>query len=312
MDFSRKKLNDIRRELDAVVPAHYAEPLPPQPSILPPPQPYDPLIVRAARKVDNAVQRYHIKQAVGYIRPNNIKRRRAQHPSQIIKQFSFKAPRNVKVSIVIPVYNKVYLTLQCLRSIHDRVPTSCRYEVIVVDNASADMTPLLSKMVGLKYLRSEVNLGFVDGCNFGAKSANGEFLVFLNNDALVTENWLESLVSTMESYPDAGIVGSKIIYPDGRLQEAGGIIFKDGTGNNYGKNDHPDRYQYNYVREVDYCSGASIIIRRSIFDELEGFDALYRPAYYEDTDLAFRVRELGLKVIYQPESVIYHFNAHLL
>lgn len=308
MDSNRKTLNEVRRELDAVVPIHCVDPLPPQPSILPVNNLPEPILVRVARKVDNKVRPSHIKHYVGNVRPRNIKQRLANRPRSRVKQFSFMTPKKVKASIVIPVYNKFDLTMQCLRSIYDRVPTSYDYEVIVVDNASSDAMPALAEMAGLKYLRNDTNLGFVDGCNFGAKSARGEYLIFLNNDAMVTEGWMENFITTMENYPAAGIVGSKIIYPDGRLQEAGGIIYKDGTGNNYGKNDHPDRYQYNYLREVDYCSGASIIIRRSIFEKLKGFDTLYRPAYYEDTDLAFRVRQLGLKVYYQPLSVIYHIE----
>ncbi|WP_425480641.1 glycosyltransferase family 2 protein [Arenimonas daejeonensis] len=131
-------------------------------------------------------------------------------------------------------------------------------------------------------------------------------LVFLNNDTTVQPGWLDALLATFETHPDTGLAGSKLVYPDGRLQEAGGIVFTDGTCWNYGRFEDPDHPRYNFVREVDYCSGAAIALRRDLFLRLGGFDSHYAPAYYEDTDLAMRIREQGLKVRYQPASVVIH------
>jgi len=301
MHNSRKSINIIRGELNAIVPEKVDEPLPPQPSIVPP---------TLGRK------HYAKKIIKGVLRPKDG----AQYWAEFREQYIMKSPKklfesihfthhdNVTVSIIVPVFNKFNLTCECLYSIFTNVPKSIKYEVIVVDNNSTDRSHLLDNVPGLVYIRNKENLGFVDGCNAGAKNARGDFLAFLNNDAMVQPEWLESLLDSIQTLPDAGLIGSKIIYPDGRLQEAGGVIFKDGSGNNYGKNDHPDRYQYNYVRDVDYCSGASIIIRKELFDSFGGFDKLYAPAYYEDTDLAFKVRQAGLRVIYQPESIIYHIE----
>jgi GT2 family glycosyltransferase/glycosyltransferase involved in cell wall biosynthesis len=311
MDTSRRKLNKVRQELNAFIPDQYGDPLEPQPSILPPPiLPSDTFLVKSARKIDRVINGHpKLKNTVLYARPINARRRKANNPANRVREISFSAPATVvEVSIVIPVFNKFDLTMECLRSIRDKVGSKITYEVIVVDNNSDDETPNLLGLLNLKYIKSKVNLGFVKGCNLGAASAKGDYIVFLNNDAVVTDGWLEALIDTYKIHKNIGLVGSKIIYPDGRLQEAGGIIFKDGTGENYGKNDHPGKFQYNYVREVDYCSGASIIIKRSLFDELKGFDELYQPAYYEDTDLAFRVRQKNLKVLYQPNSVIYHIE----
>ena len=126
--------------------------------------------------------------------------------------------------------------------------------------------------------------------------------MFLNNDTQVQPDWLSSLVDLIESDETIGMVGSKLVYPDGRLQEAGGIIWNNASGWNYGHLDDPMKPEYNYVKEVDYISGASLMIRKSLWESIGGFDERYVPAYYEDADLAFEVRKHGYKVVYQPKS----------
>jgi hypothetical protein len=133
-------------------------------------------------------------------------------------------------------------------------------------------------------------------------------VLFLNNDTVVTAGWLDALVCCIETAPDAGLVGAKLVYPDGRLQEAGGIVFDDASGWNYGRFEDPTDPRYSFRREVDYCSGAAILLRRDLFERLGRFDARYAPAYYEDTDLAFAVRAAGLKVYVEPASVVVHFE----
>jgi glycosyltransferase involved in cell wall biosynthesis len=130
--------------------------------------------------------------------------------------------------------------------------------------------------------------------------------VFLNNDTTVTEGWLDALVDTFDDFPSAGIVGARLVYPDGRLQEAGGIVFCDGSGWNYGRGDRPDDPAYSFAAETDYVSGACLAIGRERFQRMGGFDAHYAPAYYEDTDLCFRVRQDGLQVVCQPACTIIH------
>lgn len=227
----------------------------------------------------------------------------------MIKNITLPKVKNPKVSIIIPAFNKAEFSAACLQSIADKLNSKGpSFEVILVDNASIDDTPMFKSIANLVYIRNKENLAFVGGCNSGFVKAKGEYVIFLNNDAEVTETWLTSLYDTIEKDPSIGLVGSKIIYPNGVLQEAGGIIFKDANGLNYGKFDQADSYQYNYVRDVDYASGASIIIRRDLMQKFGGFDTLYQPAYYEDTDLSFKVRKEGLRVIYQPQSVIYHIE----
>ncbi|HKX57644.1 MAG TPA: glycosyltransferase, partial [Xanthomonadales bacterium] len=212
------------------------------------------------------------------------------------------------VSIIIPVFNKWAYTAACLRSLasSNNLPA---LEVILLDDHSRDETAELAQQVnGLRYLRNSKNLGFVGSCNRGLEVARGEYTVLLNNDTQVLDGWLDALLETFEKFPDTGLAGAQLLYPDGSLQEAGGIIFNDGSGWNYGKHDDADKPEYHCVREVDYCSGACIMLRTAVFRELNGFDARYAPAYYEDTDLAFRVREAGLKVRYQPAARIIHFE----
>ncbi len=213
------------------------------------------------------------------------------------------APR---ASIVIPVHGAFAHTLACLRAI-DAHPPGAGIEVIVVDDASQDDSRAqLMRVGGIRLHGRDTNGGFIAACNDGAVLARGEFLVFLNNDTVPQPGWLDALLDTFEAHADAGLVGAKLLYPDGRLQEAGGVVFADGSGWNYGRNEDPADCRFNYLRDADYISGAAIAIPRALFERLGGFDVRYAPAYYEDTDLAFSVRAAGLRVLYQPQAVVAH------
>lgn len=232
----------------------------------------------------------------------------AEKPVSIGDAFSFNKYETPTVSIVIPVHGQVEYTYRCLRSLWSH-RSHYSFEVIVVDDCSTDNTAsVLASIAGLRVVRNDLNLGYLRSCNTGAQHALGKLLVLLNNDTIVLPSWLDELVETFNAIPRAGLVGSKLLYPDGTLQEAGGIIWKDGSGWNYGRNQDPHDSDYSYLRDVDYCSGASLAICKALFDQLGGFDEHYMPAYGEDSDLAFRVRQAGYRVLYQPLSQLVHFE----
>jgi hypothetical protein len=169
------------------------------------------------------------------------------------------------VSVVIPVYGKLDYTLRCLTSIAEN-PPAAPFEIIVVDDCSSDESfSVLQQVAGIRLIRNAQNQGFIRSCNRGASEALGEYVLFLNNDTQVTAGWLDALLQTFHDFPGTGLAGSKLVYPDGRLQEAGGIIWQDGSAWNFGRFQDPSLPVFNYAREVDYCSGASIMVPKSIF-----------------------------------------------
>ncbi|MBQ9983266.1 MAG: glycosyltransferase [Lachnospiraceae bacterium] len=220
----------------------------------------------------------------------------------------FKKYASPKVSIVIPVYNQFTYTYYCLQSILEN-SDNVSYEIIIADDVSNDLTTRLSEVVeNINVVRNKENQRFLRNCNNAAQYAKGEYILFLNNDTQVQENWLQPLVDLIERDDTIGMVGSKLIYPDGTLQEAGGIIWGNGNAWNYGNGQNPANPEFNYVKEVDYISGAAIMIRTSLWREIGGFDEYFAPAYCEDSDLAFEVRKHGYKLMYQPLSVVVHFE----
>jgi GT2 family glycosyltransferase len=221
------------------------------------------------------------------------------------RRIAFQTVEDPLVSVIVPALDQVEYTLCCLAAMRRHRPTAS-LEVIVIDDGSTDESSrLLPLVANLVYLRNEVTQGFVRSVNRAAVAARGRFLLLLNNDTQVQSGWLDELVAAFED-DTIGIAGSKLIYPSGYLQEAGAVLRSDGSVELVGLNDDPRLPQYNVTREVDHCSGASLMIPRDLFLELGGLDEAYAPAYFEDCDLALRVRSRGRKVVYVPGSLVVH------
>ena len=211
-----------------------------------------------------------------------------------------------RVTIVIPVHGQWSVTEACLNAIEQ---TEARWHArtVVVDDASPDDTlEQLRRFHWVSVVALPKNVGYTVACNAGAAGANTDYILMLNNDTEPLPGFLDALVDLADADSSVGIVGSRLIYPDGRLQEAGSIIWADATGWSYGHGKSPDCAEYLHVRDVDYCSGAAILVRTTLFDAVGGYDERYAPAYFEDTDLAFTARAVGLRVVYQPKSVVIH------
>jgi GT2 family glycosyltransferase/glycosyltransferase involved in cell wall biosynthesis len=218
-------------------------------------------------------------------------------------------PLQPDVSIIIPVYGQLHFVLGCLDSLAAH-RSRFSVEIVLVDDASpqASETWRLEAMPWIRYHRRSQNGGFGDACNEGVKAARGRFVVLLNSDVRVAQGWLDELIGSFELFPKAGLVGSKLFNADGSLQEAGGIFWQDGSAWNYGRDQDPNHPKYCFARQVDYVSGAAIALPIQVWRDFGGFDPAYRPAYCEDADLAFRLRERGLEVWFQPLSRVIHYE----
>jgi GT2 family glycosyltransferase len=211
------------------------------------------------------------------------------------------------VSIIMPVYDNLAFTLTSALSLLEN-KSRYAFEVIIADDRSSDLTQEVFSSAGapIVYLRQEKNLGFLGNCNAAAQRANGRYVVMLNNDTITLPGWLDELIAPMEKDARIGLTGSKLINADGTLQEAGGIFWNDGSAWNFGRNSDARLPEFNYLKDIDYISGASIALPTKLWNELEGFDPICSPAYCEDSDIAFRVRDKGLRTIYAPHSALVH------
>ncbi len=257
-----------------------------------------------AGRIDGSIQGIRIQRAA-----YKVHKVADSQPFETYQVLHFRKTDHPKVSIIIPVCNQFAYTYYCLWSVLKNTGSAVSYEVIVADDGSTDATTRLEEVAeNIRIIVNKHNLRFLKNCNHAAGQACGEYLVFLNNDTQVQKNWLQPLVSLLEQNEKAGIAGAKLVYADGRLQEAGGIIWNDGSAWNYGNGQDSEAPEFNYVKETDYISGAAMMIRTALWKEIGGFDERYAPAYYEDTDLACEVRRRGYQVLYQPLSVVVHFE----
>jgi GT2 family glycosyltransferase len=212
------------------------------------------------------------------------------------------------VSIIIPIYGELSYTLNCLESLFSQTSKYCA-EIIIVDDRSPDASgEYLTAVRDIRYHVQPENGGFIRSCNTGGEMARGRYVLMLNNDTRVVAGWLDGLLDSFALFPRAGLVGSKLFYADGSLQEAGGIIWRNGNCWNYGRNDDPNRPEYSHARQVDYISGCSIVVPTKLWMALGGFDSFFSPAYCEDADLCLRVVAMGYEVWLQPQSRVVHYE----
>jgi O-antigen biosynthesis protein len=232
----------------------------------------------------------------------------ADYATLQLKPLNFPEVANPEVSVVIPAHNKVeatYYALAALLLAHNNTS----FEVILVDDGSSDETAEIEELVsGIRVIRNAEPLRFIKACNKGASEARGTYVVLLNNDTEVTLRWLDALVDAFQRFDGVGAVGSKLLYPDGTLQDAGGIIWGSGNPWNYGNKQNPWDPRFCYTRQVDYLSGAALMTTKAIWDEVGGLSSYLEPMYFDDTDFSFKISEAGYKTYFVPSSVVYHFE----
>lgn len=211
------------------------------------------------------------------------------------------------LSIVIVLFNKAELSLACLRSVQQNAYRD--YEIVIVDNNSSDETDrLLSSLQNAVIIRNAENLHFLRANNQALAHVRGRYLLLLNSDTEVEEHSIERAIKTLEETPECGALGAKLVRPDGSLQEAGSIAWRDGSCLGYGRDNNPAALMYNFVREVDFCSGAFLMTRTELFARHGGFDLQYAPAYYEEADYCLWLQAEGYSVVYDPRVVVHHYE----
>ena len=232
----------------------------------------------------------------------------AQPLSHFANAIVLPAPgKNPLVSIILPVFNNLQLTLECLLSISQHADPSIDFEVLVRDDASTDDTvKVVSGIKHVNLVRNPENVGFLRNCNRALDSVRGQYVVFLNNDVQVSHGWLKTLLATFTSFPKVGAVGPRFLYPNGRLQEAGAAFLPDATAEMVGLGEDPDQLRFSYVRKVDYTSGACLMLPTTLVRELAGFSEDFLPCYCEDSDLCLRVQQKGYFVYCNPNATIVH------
>ena len=215
------------------------------------------------------------------------------------------APR---VSVIIPSSTRLDLLHACLGSIARSGPAAIPYETIVVLNEGTPEveTRLRGTATGIQTVSSPVNLGLAGACNRGRALARGELLILLHDDAEIEPGWMEALVETADAHPEAGAIGGKVLFPDGRLQYAGAILWREAFSSPPWAGETPAPTAFDRLRAVDYCGTSSLLVRAVLWDSVGGLDEQFYPAYYVDVDLAMAMRKLGFVVLYQPNSCIHH------
>jgi radical SAM protein with 4Fe4S-binding SPASM domain len=218
-------------------------------------------------------------------------------------------------SIIIPVFNKLGFTQQCLEALNANTPGEL-YEVIIIDNASTDGTAdFLSALTGnIKVITNKENVGFSKACNQGAEAAQGAYLLFLNNDTEPRKGWLEPLLAILDNDSTVAAAGSRLLFPDGTIQHAGVLIIEDRklpdplVARHIYYQQPSDLPDANQLRTYQALTAACLLIRKDSYEKAGGFDTGYWNGY-EDIDLCFKLQVNGGRLVYQPESVVVHHES---
>lgn len=261
-------------------------------------------LLRGARQAVTAGRARHQKDA-GEAYPPAVEAPQVMGPGFPEPPISLPTFDDPRLSVVIPVHGEWAVTEQCLRALPAAI--SVPFEVVVVDDASPDRSRAqLAQTEGVRVVALDDNVGFVGACNRGIAAARGEFVLLLHNDTVPDPGSLDRLVDVLAGDPEVGVVGAELVSPDGRLQAAGGIVWRDGSAHNVGRGGDPDAPEHSFPRDVDYCSGAALAVRRSLLERIGGLDERFSPASYEDADLCFSARAAGLRVVYEPKARVMH------
>lgn len=220
------------------------------------------------------------------------------------------APGRPRASVVIPAWRRAELLRTCLESLAGHRSRHPFETVVILNGATPDVVALVTQEVeGAKVVRSRVNLGFGGGCNRAARAATGEHLVLLNDDTEVQDGWLDALVDTADAHPEAGAVGSRILSYDGLLLEAGSLVWREGISSHVGRGLPESTPRHRFLRRADCCSASSLLVRRTTWDAVAGFDERYFPGYFEDVDLCLSIGRLGQQILFEPRSRVRHHES---
>ncbi len=223
------------------------------------------------------------------------------------RPIDFRSEAAPVISVIMAVQDHFVLTLQTLASLRDNFSEAM--EVVVVDCGSTDETRFLERYVlGLRVLRFARNLGFLRGSNAALSLTSADVVLYLNNDVVLGPGAVAAALARLAADERIGAVGAKIVRSHGRMQEAGGIIWRDGMTLGYMRDASPLAPEVNFVRDVDYCSTVFLLVRGEVVRTLEGFDDAFAPASFEDADLCVRLRQAGYRVVYDPAVVVWHLE----
>ena len=215
---------------------------------------------------------------------------------------------NAQTTIIIPVYNQLEITLRCLSTLA-LVESDNKFRITIVDDCSHDDLSLIKfKFPNVHVLRNKKNQGFIGSINLGLETVKTKYVLMLNNDTEVTNYFLDELINVFFNFRHVGLVGSKLLFKDSTLQEAGCLLWKNGVPWNYGRNQNAFNSRFRYTREVDYCSGACLLSKTSILKEVGGLSEYLKPAYFDDADLAMKIKEIGKKVYFAAKSLVFHIE----